>query len=250
VAGLTPPSSARPTMVRQRWRAVTFLHWSVPPEALAPLVPAPLTLDTLEGRAWITLTSFSTTCEVLGRAPLPGPHRFPETNVRTYARGPDGRDGLWFLSLDVTHRGNVVLGRLLGLPYSHGALAMDETDLRYAGRRDGSPGRYHVQVASTGPLVAGALDVFLTGRWSAYVRRGPLTLRVDVHHEPWPLEGARLRSFEQTGLLPPIGVDLGTPAVAHCSPGVDARLSAPRPVALERCTAGPAGERLRHGTRQ
>lgn len=37
----------------------------------------------------------------LGPLPPLGPlSTFPETNVRTYARGPDGRDGLWFLSLE------------------------------------------------------------------------------------------------------------------------------------------------------
>jgi pimeloyl-ACP methyl ester carboxylesterase len=37
------------------------------------------------------------------RAALSGPavvRRFPETDVRTYVVGPDGREGLWFFSLD------------------------------------------------------------------------------------------------------------------------------------------------------
>src|SRR3954451_3670223 len=104
-------------MVLQRWRDVTFAHWEVDPAWLQPVVPRGLELDLWEGAAWVGLTPFSTTCEVFGGVPLPGPRRFPETNLRTYVRGPDGHDGLLFLSLDVTNLANALLGRALRLPY-------------------------------------------------------------------------------------------------------------------------------------
>src|SRR3954454_22400142 len=67
------PRAVRVPMVRQEWRMVAFVHWPVPVDELAPAVPSPLTLDTLDGYAWLTLTPFSTTCEVLGTLPVPGP---------------------------------------------------------------------------------------------------------------------------------------------------------------------------------
>src|SRR3954468_20789869 len=123
-------------MVTQRWRQVGFLHWPFDPDAIAALVPKPLEIDTFDDAAWVGVTPFSTTCFVFGKASVPGPIRFPETNVRTYVRGPDG-DGLWFLSLDVTNRANMLLGRSIGLPYhlSDMAVDVDATTRRYRGAR-------------------------------------------------------------------------------------------------------------------
>lgn len=50
---------------------------------------------------------------------LPGPKPwhvvppFPETNLRTYVLGPDGRPGIWFWSLDATSPSAVAAARLL-----------------------------------------------------------------------------------------------------------------------------------------
>src|SRR5215217_1893640 len=123
-------------MVGQRWRRVAFVHWPFDADAIARLVPEPLEVDTFDGAAWVTLTPFSTTCQVFGKIPVPGPTRFPETNVRTYVRGPDGGDGLWFLSLEVTNRANFALGRSMGLPYHLGDMHLEAcTTYRYAGHR-------------------------------------------------------------------------------------------------------------------
>src|SRR5205085_11516006 len=53
-----------------------------------------------------------------GLPPVPRVSTFPETNLRTYVRGPDGGDGLWFLSLEVANPA-LMAGALLalGVPY-------------------------------------------------------------------------------------------------------------------------------------
>ena len=45
-------------LMYQRWRSLLFLHWALPPEVVAPLLPPGLTLDTFEGRAWVGLVPF------------------------------------------------------------------------------------------------------------------------------------------------------------------------------------------------
>ena len=45
---------ARPVM-RQNWRDLLFIHWPINPDALRPLIPAPLELDLFEGTAYIGL---------------------------------------------------------------------------------------------------------------------------------------------------------------------------------------------------
>ncbi|MCE0448168.1 DUF2071 domain-containing protein [Streptomyces tricolor] len=60
-------------------------------------------MDTYDGSAWVRPHAVRH-----GRgAPAGvarGPAPFAETNLRTYVRGPDGRDGLWFLSIEVACR--------------------------------------------------------------------------------------------------------------------------------------------------
>ena len=42
-----------------RWERLLFKHWPVEPEAVRPLIPAPLKLDLYDGRAWIGLIPFT-----------------------------------------------------------------------------------------------------------------------------------------------------------------------------------------------
>src|SRR5579862_4209511 len=40
---------------RQTWKDLLFVHWEVPAEALARLLPAPLSIDTFEGEPEIVV---------------------------------------------------------------------------------------------------------------------------------------------------------------------------------------------------
>jgi uncharacterized protein YqjF (DUF2071 family) len=221
-----------PPLIRQRWRNVSFLHWAVPPDEVQCLLPAGLTVDTQsdggDELGWVTLTPFRTTCSLLG-VPLAGDRRFPETNVRTYVRGPDGRDGLWFFSLDVTNMFNAVLGRAIQLPYFRSEMRVDERDgWHYQGERRSSSrsASYDIVVRPRHvPAASTPLDVFLTGRWSAYVEAGGRLVRFDVEHEPWPLEQADLVRLDET-MLAAVGISRPKCApLVHYAAGVNADLA-------------------------
>ncbi|HEY0519830.1 MAG TPA: DUF2071 domain-containing protein [Ilumatobacteraceae bacterium] len=216
-----------PPLIHQRWRDVSFLHWPVPSDEIQALLPPGLTVDVAEGSGWVSLTPFSTTCAFMG-VPLPGPLRFPETNVRTYVRGPDGRDGLWFLSLDVTNRSNAVLGRAIQLPYYTARMHVDANDdVHYTGARTAAA-RYDVVVRPTDEMAVSPLDVFLTGRWSAYVAARGRLVRFDVEHEPWPLRRAEVIRVDES-MLEAGGVRrLGQIPLAHFAAGVNANLAPAR----------------------
>src|SRR4051794_11218971 len=107
------------SIMRQNWRQLLFLHWEVAPEALRPLVPARLTIDTFEGHAYIGVIPF----DVRGARPrflppFPGLSRWHELNVRTYVH-LDGREpGVWFFSLDASNLAAALAARAAyGLPY-------------------------------------------------------------------------------------------------------------------------------------
>jgi len=176
--------------------------------------------------AWVSIVCFSTTCELGGIVPLPGPRRFPETNVRTYVRAPDGTTGLYFFSLDVTNRANVTAGRAIALRYRLADMEVDIDGVwRYRGvRRGDHAASYDITVEPHTDPAQEDLDIFLTARWSAYAEfRGRLA-RFDVQHQPWPLRHAEVTSLEQT-LLEAEGLPQpSAEALAHVAIGVDANL--------------------------
>jgi len=234
----------RRPLMRQEWRCASFLHWEYPPDVVQPLIPEPLELHAHDGRAWVGLTPFTTTLALFGFVPLPGPRRFPETNVRTYVRAPDGSDGVWFLSLDVTNVVNVPLGRI-GMPYFWADMTVDleGTTVRYGGRRrrrdEGRAPGYDVRVRYEPRRVErqNELDVLLTGRWHTYTKRGPYLGRFDIEHAPWPLHRAELLDGDHELMLEAAGLPLPTePPIVHYSPGVDVSIS--WPAAVGRRTSG------------
>ncbi|MGV9561485.1 YqjF family protein [Streptomyces sp. NPDC003480] len=213
-----------------RWLSQTFVHWPYEPRIVQALLPSGLTVDTFGGAAWVGFTPF--VMSGLRPGGLPPPRwSFPETNLRTYARRPDGLDGLWFLSLEV---GTAVMlaGRVIGAPYQLGALTLHIEDgvVRYAGVRRGGFPSYCLTVRPGAPLAAGDLDIWLTSRWRAFTHTGRVLWQTAVDHEPWRLCRADPVDLRQTlttaaGLPAPSG-----PPVLHYSPGVhDVRFAPPRP---------------------
>jgi uncharacterized protein YqjF (DUF2071 family) len=59
------------------------------------LLPAGLTVDEYDGKAWVGLVPFMMWVAPPGVPALPWLGRFCETNVRTSVRDEHGRDGVW-----------------------------------------------------------------------------------------------------------------------------------------------------------
>ncbi|CAL9330732.1 YqjF family protein [Streptomyces sp. enrichment culture] len=216
------------------WLTQTFVHWSFPPETVQALIPEGLTVDEYEGAAWVGLTPFVMADVRPPGVPaaVPGLPTFAETNLRTYVRRADGRDGLWFLSLEVAWPA-MVAARVIGVPYHPATLEVTTAadTVTYSGRRWAGGASYRL-VVRPGDRIERPTerDVWLTSRWRAYTRRLGMLWETPVEHEPWPLAGATLEELEET-----LTVSAGLPAplgepVVHFSEGVrDVRLGASRP---------------------
>lgn len=218
----------------QGWVTMTFLHWRYDPAAVRPLVPAELELDLFDGAAWVSIAAFEMVgVRLPGLPPVPRLSRFPETNLRTYMRGPDGRDGVWFFSLDAASLATVVGGRrLYGVPYHRARMSVDVGGtVRYRSRRCGAAVGYDITVRQGTPYDAAEvteLDHYLTRRWRGYGQLAGRLAVAEVSHPPWPLYRATVTELHQTLT---VAAGLPTPAEAplvHYSPGVEARLAAPR----------------------
>jgi uncharacterized protein len=228
----------------QTWSWLSFLHWSYEPRVLQRLLPNRLRPHTFDGRAWIGVTPFLLEDLRTPVAPaLPWFTSFPETNVRTYVVGPDGREGLWFFSLDAGRLEPVLVARsTYALPYMWSAMTVerDGSTIRYRSRRrwpGPTPATSAITVDVGDPLAPGELgefDHYLTARWQLYTTLGPVLARSTVEHEPWPLHRAVVRELDSNlvtaaGLPAPAGEP-----VVHWSPGVRTRISALRPLGRAR----------------
>jgi hypothetical protein len=78
---------ARAVMVSW-WDELTFLHWRYPPEAVQPLLPEGLEVETCDGTAWVGLVPFFLRIALPELRPVPWLSRFAETNVRPTSAAP------------------------------------------------------------------------------------------------------------------------------------------------------------------
>lgn len=235
-----PRNPVSRAVLLQRWETLTFLHWSYPPEVVASMLPEGLEVDTFDHRAWVGLVPFRM---VRVRPPgVPVPPwitTFPETNVRTYVRGPDGGVGVWFASLEITRLLGVAVARTaFRVPYTWASmdLVASRDEVIYRSRRRLPPPAgvgCDIRIRPAGPAHHSELVDFLVNRWRAYTadRHGRVSY-APVAHEPWDLFDAQVVSLSDSlvraaGLPDPVGSPL-----AHYSPGVTARIGRPR-------TAGP-----------
>lgn len=199
-----PPLQNRQIMAQQ-WRDLTFIHWRVDPELVAPLLPTGTVPDVDGGATWVGLVPFQMVGAGMGRGPaVPWLGTFAETNVRLYSVDQTGRRGVVFRSLEAT-RLAVVLGARVtfGLPYMWARMRVrhDEGTVTYQTSRRlpgprGAGGRIVVRpgaVVATDPVAA-----FLTARWGLHTRLLGRTLYVPNHHDAWPLQTAELVHLDDT----------------------------------------------------
>lgn len=233
-----PPPVRFPIMI-QHWRSVGFLHWPYPAELVQALLPPGLSVETFDGTAWlgiIPLLMDGVRPSVLPS--LPWLSRFPEINLRSYVRGPDGRTGIWFFSLEAARLPAVALARAgFGLPYRWAGMSLrrdgDRVSYRSGRHTPARPVRCDIDLEFGAQLDQTRLapfDHFVTARYRLYSVYAGRLVGADVWHRPWPLRRARL-----AGLRQDLITSLGLPApegdpVPHASDGVRARVGMWRPV--------------------
>ncbi len=235
VSAQAPPLRG-PVLMNQDWRDLTALHWAVPAERVAPLMPAGVRPDVHDGLTYVGLVLFRMVGAGFGSTrSVPWAGTFLETNVRLYSVDAEGRRGVVFLSLDAD-RLLVVLGaRATLVPYRWARMRYAEeaggvrrytATLRWPGVRASSD----VAVRVGERRLPTALDHFVSARWRLHTRRLGTTLLVPNAHEPWPLHDVEVVTLED-GLLGSVGfadLALRPPDQAAFSPGVHTRFGLPQ----------------------
>ncbi|HEY4558224.1 MAG TPA: DUF2071 domain-containing protein [Enteractinococcus sp.] len=242
MSGRIPDHFVRRPVNFQDWEYLTFLHWAYDPATVQALVPHGLTVQQWDGLTWVGITPFQMArVRAPWHVPIPGWGAFPELNVRAYVRAADGRDGIWFLGMVVSRLSFVAAAGSLGLPYqrSDSTVSAKGPFWEY---RFGTPHPlrlgpdddwFRASVTVGEPLAATErtrLVNSLTGRWTAFHRRGGLLWGTPVFHEPWPLHTATVTGdltapLRWSGLPEPADKPL-----VHAAYAVHTRLGLPRRV--------------------
>jgi uncharacterized protein len=233
--------AARPVrrpLLTQGWHDLTFLHWPVDTAAVRRLIPPGTRPDLFDGVSYVGLIAFRMhRVGWLGLPGLPYLGTFPETNVRLYSVGPDGRRGVVFRSLDAARLLPVLTARAgFRLPYQWSLMRVRQHGevISYASRRRWPrPGPQLKLRVRIGERIAepSALEQFLTARWGLHAAAyGGRTIYLPNEHPRWILYRATLLHLEENliqaaGLPPP----RSGPVSVLYSPGVPVRFGAPQP---------------------
>jgi uncharacterized protein YqjF (DUF2071 family) len=234
--GPNPTVAVDRAVMTMSWVDLTFVHWAYDAEAVQRLLPPSLTVQTFEGKAWVSLVPFTMRVGFPVVGIVPWLSVFPETNVRTYVTAADGTEGIWFFSLDA--------GRLLAVLAARAGYRLPYMWSRMSAESDGSTARYSctrrfpgprgstsdVDVAIGDPYEPHDLterDHFLSARWRLYSRMFQSDWSANAHHGRWPLHQATLDQYDDELL---VAAGLSSPSgdpIVQYSPGVHVTVSIP-----------------------
>jgi uncharacterized protein len=149
--------------MRQTWHDLLFAHWPLPTEAMRPLVPAQLTLDTFDGQCWVGVVPFHM------------------SGIR--------RRGLPAMPAVLAARA------FYNLPYFHADMTTQDRGgvIHYVSRRYRAAaefrGRYH-PTSEVRLAAPGSIEHWLTERYCLYTTHRGQLYRGEIHHAQWPLQTA------------------------------------------------------------
>ncbi len=205
---LTERPTAQPVVMRQEWRDLLFVHWTLDAGIVQAALPSGLTVDTFGGAAYIGLVPFAMRNVRPAFCPaVPELSHFLEINVRTYVYDEGGAPGVWFFSLDAANPVAVAIARtLFHLPYFNAAMrqTQHETRTEYVSVRRHRGAERAETVLSYTPhgkprtATPDTLDHFLCERYLLYSENGGQLFAGRVYHTPYPLQDVTLHDLSDT----------------------------------------------------
>ena len=200
-------NTKQPVVMYQRWEELLFLHWSFDPAVIQRTLPPGLTVDTFDDRAWVGVVPFF----MSGVRPrflpaVPGISGFQELNLRTYVVDGQGRAGVWFYSLDTSHRMPVWIARkFFHLNYRFARMRAERSkqgiqyvsERRLRGEWDQRQAFEWSRTGAARPAERGSLDHFLVERYRlfSYNAQRKQLYSGRVSHVPYPVQDVKLGLF-------------------------------------------------------
>jgi uncharacterized protein YqjF (DUF2071 family) len=202
-------AEAKRVFLSAEWRDLVMLNYAVEPNLLNRYVPAGTSLDSFQGKTYVSLVGFRfCRTKLLGHFPIPLHANFDEVNLRFYIhrkdRGEDRR-GVVFIAEIVPRYAIAKTARVLygenytSLPMRH---TIETSDL-------GKKAEYEWQVGSKWCKLSaqtagepirpqeGSLEQFITEHyWGYSAQRSGGCLEYYVSHEPWQVWTTTIARFE------------------------------------------------------
>lgn len=191
------------------WRDLVMLNYEVDPALLSRYVPQGTSLDSFQGKTYVSLVGFRfCRTKLLGRFPIPFHSNFEEVNLRFYVRRNEGgeeRRGVVFIAEVVPKRAIATTARLLFgenyvcLPMKHRIENNGSAkSVEYQWRVDSEWCRISVKTSGLPkPAVEESLEQFITEHYWGYSRqRGGGSLEYHVEHVPWKVWATPEARFE------------------------------------------------------
>jgi uncharacterized protein YqjF (DUF2071 family) len=202
-------SQSKRVFLSAEWRNLVMLNYEVDPGLLNRYIPAGTTLDSFQGRTYVSLVGFRFChTKLLRFLPVPFHANFDEVNLRFYVRRKEGgedRRGVVFIAETVPRRAIATTARLIyGENYRY-------CPMRHRIETEGSSraAEYRWQVgdqwcrlsAQTVGLPIhpqeGSLEQFITEHyWGYSAQRARVSLEYHVSHVPWQVWAASEAGFE------------------------------------------------------
>lgn len=203
----------------QEWNRVLFLHYEVPVDLLTELVPDKLTIDTFEGKAYISIVPF--TMENIRPRYLPSVSfisNFHEINVRTYVEF-ENKKGVFFLNIEAEKFLSIIVAKALsGLPYEKSKIKRDIS--KYYSKNIGKGFCLDTGYLVTENLTRKSdLDIWLTERYCLYLNNRDFVYRYDIHHLEWEIKNVEILNLDINYTIGQIQINKSTDLV-HYSDGV------------------------------
>jgi uncharacterized protein YqjF (DUF2071 family) len=202
-------SQSKRVFLSAEWRDLVMLNYEVEPSLLHQYVPPGTSLDSFNGRTYVSLVGFRFhNTKLLGWFPVPFHANFDEVNLRFYVRRKEGRDdrrGVAFIAEVVPKRIIATAARLVYgehytcLPMRH---RIETEGMRKTAEYQWQVGGQWCRIAAqaVGPPKRpqeGSLEQFITEHyWGYSTERSGGSLEYHVSHVPWQVWATAAAGFE------------------------------------------------------
>lgn len=209
-----------PWQYYQEWNKALFLHWEIPLETIQKCIPKKLTIDSINGKHYISLVAF--TMQNVRPTYLPSIRAisdFYEVNLRTYIEH-NGKKGVYFLSINVSkYLSALIAKKLSGLPYEKSNI--NRTETRYSLNNKQKSFHFDSEYNVKEPILNKTeLDKWLTERYCLYFEDKAKLYRYDIHHKEWEINTLDLNKLFLQYNIDGINLSNKRPDLLHYSNGV------------------------------
>tara|TARA_R110002049_G_scaffold114927_1_gene266605 strand:- start:11651 stop:12373 length:723 start_codon:yes stop_codon:yes gene_type:complete len=180
----------------QEWNKTIFLHWEVDEALIKPWLPKDFTLDTINGKAWVSLVAFNMN-HIGVRSILKIPHisDFHEINIRTYVTY-NGKPSVYFLSMEGSKRSSCrVLKTLSRFDYRYSKMKRNESVFTSENKPLNEAFHIEYQLENK-PVKKDETDIWLTERYAVFQDYKRYIFEYDVHHVAWPMQNIRIQNLK------------------------------------------------------